>query len=412
MRKKTVLDKEYRRKVLFEKQNAHKGRPMKHPFWIINSALSLLFILVLLFAYFFQTSLPEREHVEPSSISKHAPTEKVQINIAKIYEHDLFNTYKSKFTSTESSPIVEPLPEPPIPQKVSIPELPAPQFLEPINVTLKGIITVNIDNNKNRCIIENNNTKEEHIYRTGDLIDDARVIRIFSNKIIVLRTNGQQEILYLREQDAKNDPTYTTPDQWNDIIQKVGQDSYLVDTRLFTQHVTNLGQVVDQLGLTTAYEKGASIGCRIGQLDEKSFGPILGLQAGDIILTINGIPATNTKNRLKIYQQIVALPADSSITVDIKRHGIHHMLSYKLKKDSKKTEYQKKQSEQLQRQEKISTLKEKHSFAPTVKEIRKREQEHIFNKGREKVNLKQTNQDQANIKQNNNNNNNSSINTQ
>lgn len=356
---------------------------MKHPFWIINSALSLLFILVLLFAYSFQTPLPDREQVEPSLTSKHAPTEKVQVNIAKIYEQDLFNTYKSRLTPTESSQVVEPLPEPPTPQKVAIPELPAPQFLEPINVTLKGIITVNIDNNKNRCIIENNTTKEEHVYRTGDLIDDARVIRIFSNKIIVLRTNGQQEILYLREQDAKNDPTYAMPEQWNNIIQKIGQDSYIVDTGLFTQHITNLAQVVDQLGLTTAYEKGSSIGCRIGQLDEKSFGPVLGLQTGDTILTINDIAATNTKNRLKIYQQVIALPAGSTVSVSIRRHGAQRVLSYRLKKEAAKTELQKKQSEELQKQEKVSTLKERHAFAPTIKEIRKREQDHIFNKGKE-----------------------------
>ena len=42
--------------------------------------------------------------------------------------------------------------------------------------------------------------------KTGDVIEDAQLMRIFSNKVVLVRSNGQQEVLYLREKDAKTDP--------------------------------------------------------------------------------------------------------------------------------------------------------------------------------------------------------------
>lgn len=52
-------------------------------------------------------------------------------------------------------------------------------------------------------MIADNKTNQEGTFKVGDTVQDAQLIRIFSNKIILLRNNGQQEVLYLREQDAK-----------------------------------------------------------------------------------------------------------------------------------------------------------------------------------------------------------------
>jgi type II secretory pathway component PulC len=359
---------------------------MKHPFWIINSSLFFLLLFVLGFVYFFRSPLPEREHIELAQTSKPITTEKLLINITKIYEQDLFDTYKKEEPVAEASQLIEPLPEPPQPQTVSIPEQPEPQFLEPINVTLKGIMTVGSDSGKNRAIIEDNKTNQEAMYRVGDSIEDARLIRIFNNKIILLRTNGQQEVLYLREQDAKNDPAYAAIDKWDEVVKKTTDNDYLIDIKQFTHRIHNLGQIVDILSLTTAYEKGVSIGCRIGMLDEKSFGPQIGLQKGDIILSINNIPANNTENRLAIYQNIMSLANNDVITVTMLRNEAQQIMRYTLQTEADTLENiltpQKHSEEELQ-EKNVSKLQKKYSFAPTMKEIRTQEKERMLNKGKE-----------------------------
>lgn len=359
---------------------------MKHPFWIINSSLFFLLLFVVGFVSFFRSELPERERVELTQASKPITTENLHINITKIYEQDLFDTYKKEEPANQTPQLVEPLPEPPQPQTISIPEVPEPQFLEPINVTLKGIMTVGSDSSKNRAIIEDNKTNQEATYRVGDSIEDAHLIRILNNKIILLRTNGQQEVLYLREQDAKNDPAYAIIDTWDTVVKKTTDNDYIIDTKQFTHRIQNLGQIVDTLSLTTAYEKGISIGCRIGLLDEKSFGPQIGLQKGDIILSVNNIAANNTENRLAIYQNIMTLANKDVITVNILRSDIPQTMRYTLETEADTLEHitsPQERSEEAVQEKKFSQLQERYSFAPTMKEIRTQEKERMLNKGKE-----------------------------
>jgi len=276
---------------------------MKHPFWIVNSLLFFLVIFTLIFIYTSRVPVPERESIEPVYIPP-KKDRKLDINIRKIYEDDLFGTYKKELKPVRQD-FTTPFPEPPPPQKTSITAVSTPKFLDPLDITLKGIVVISTNDTKNRAIIEDNKTKREDMYKVGDLIEGAQLIRIFRNKVIFLRSNGQQEVLYLREQDAKFDPAFAIIDGWDNVIQKVSENNYLISPKEFIFRVTNLAQFIDILGLTSAYQKGKSIGCRIGTLGLESLGVYLGLQTGDIILTINDIPAFNTPNRLKIYNKIL-----------------------------------------------------------------------------------------------------------
>ena len=360
---------------------------MKHPFWIANSSLFFLFLLVFGFIYMSRLPLPERENIQPRIYTRPPKEVGLEINISKIYENDLFGTYKKELPPPEEPEYVVPFPEPPEPQRVSVPELPAPQFLDPLDITLKGIIVISSNGMKNRAIITDNKTARETIYRVGDTIDDAQLIRILKNKIILLRTNGQQEVLYLREADAKSDPTFAMLENWDAVIQTISKNYYAVDRKEFTNRVTNLGQFIDILGLTTAYKQGKSIGCKIGQLAEKSLGTYLGLQTNDIILAINEIPATNTEDRLRIYNDIIALQENETIKVKLLRNQQESELIFALQDLTKEAPLDEQLTPATQyfhqeraRKEKEKVLKEKHKFAPTLDEIRKREKQNMMKK--------------------------------
>ena len=204
---------------------------MTHPFWILNSTLLLLLGCVGSFIYFSDVSIPERESIEPSRIIKKEKS--IQINIRKIYENDLFGTYQKELAQKQAIDFGPPLPQSPQPERFEVPEVSEPEFLDPLNIILKGIVVVGTHDAKNRAIIEENNTKKELMIKVGEPFEDAQLIRIFKNKIVFLRSNGQQEILYLREQDAKLDPAYALIDSWQDVIEKTEDNVYLVDPQNF-----------------------------------------------------------------------------------------------------------------------------------------------------------------------------------
>jgi type II secretory pathway component PulC len=365
---------------------------MKHPFWIANSSLLFLVLLAFSFIYFSRMPLPERENIEPGTYVK-PPEEVLQINISKVYENDLFNTYKKEVAAPERPDYTVPFPQPPKPQSVSVPEIPAPQFLDPLNITLKGIVVSNI-NAKNRAIIEDNNTKQETVYKVGSTIEDARIIRILNNKIILLRSSGQQEVLYIREKDAKSDPTYALIEDWNQVIVPSGENRFLVNSKEFALRVNNLGYFIDLLGLTTAYKQGVSIGCRIGQM-HPTLGTQFGLQVGDIIVSINNIPATNTENRLAIYKEITNMRQNDTINVKLVRNNQESSISFVIKDslvEQTGSDAERAMSEKLSYEDKVEVLKQKHKFAPTLQEIRKQEKQNMFRNGKAQKQVPTTNE--------------------
>jgi type II secretory pathway component PulC len=375
---------------------------MKQLLWIINSALLFLLIAVLGFMFFTQEHIPYREDIEPAAYVQPVKEVISKVNIEKIWQNDLFNTYKREVPTPEGLPPEIQLPPPPEPQTIAIPEPPKPEFLEPLNVTLKGIIVLVNDDTKNRAIIADNKTERECLYRVGDMIEDAQLIRIFNNKIILMRSNGQQEVLYLREKDAKMDPAYAIIGNWDEVVQKVAENNYLISPNEFTHRITNLAQFIDMLDLTTLYREGKSVGIRVGQIVPDSIGALLGLQKNDVIIAVNDISTADNNSRYEIYQKVTSLGEDDIITVVLRRNDQEITLTYTLQ-DFKGPEGATPEPAAPvagnaltpptapkvptiplrtieKQQEKV--LQERHRFAPTVKDIRTRERQNMMKRGK------------------------------
>jgi type II secretion system protein C len=366
---------------------------MRHPLWILNSALLLLLIICAGLTFVAQVEVPEREEIAPLGHKKTIQKETPKINLPAIYERDLFGSYtkKAEEEKQEETPIE--LPPPPPPVTIPVPPLPQPQFIAPLKVTLKGIIIVANEDNKNRAIIADNTTNKESLYKVEDIVEDARLIKILHNKVIFLRANGQQEVLYLRQKDAELDPVYTPRSSWQDVIERVNGNTFMIHTDLFVDRVTNLAQCIDLLDLITVYQKGKSVGCRIGLVGDNSLGQALGFQAGDIITSISDIPTTDTENRMKIYKKIINMKAKESFDVTLNRQGQQMSIKFvlsDLKKAPAKTDETgapattpatQKISDEITN-EQLKTLEDRHTFAPTLKEIRERERQNMLDKGR------------------------------
>jgi general secretion pathway protein C len=357
---------------------------MRYPLWLLNSILFILLMSTFLFIAFSREQLPEREDIEPKAIVMPRTEGVSTINIKQIYENDFFGTYKKEIAPVEEKKFVVPLPEPPSRVEAVIPEEPKPQFLEPLALTLKGIIAVS-DGTKNEALIEENATKREASYKVGDKFEDAQIIRILKNKVIFVRSNGQQEVFYLRQSDAKTDPTFLVINDWNGVVRKVAPNNYSIYLEAFQERVKNLAQFIELMGMTTAYSKGQSIGCRIGATTNDSLAQELGMRPGDVILTVNGIPATDTEHRTQIFKDVTSLGVDSVITLRLMRGGQTYTLRYKfadfsvIKKPSGPNQPV---TARYIEEEQRKMLERKQKLAPTIRDLRKQERQNMLNKGK------------------------------
>lgn len=358
---------------------------MKQPFWILNSILLLLFIIILWFVFFSKVKVPPRKNISPDIF---VPAEKpiTQIDSSAIYNNDLFNTYRPIVKEPSKLEPISAIPIPPEPIPVQIPPVLTPQFFDALPLTLTGVIMLN-DETKNKAIIMDNRTNKQTNYKVGDEIEDAQIIRIFKNKVILIRSNGQQEILYLTHQDAKFDSNILKTRTTKPIVKKINDENYIIDPDGFAMQVRSLGEFIDMLDLQTAYKQGKSIGSKVGKIESDSIVSELGLNQGDIITKINGKPVDTTENRLEIYNKI-SLNKDKVVNLDLLRHNSPFKINYQIRKIKK---FEKQINQTIHRDvskpmsdfersekdtaeaEKIRLLKEKYDFAPTMQEIKLRE---------------------------------------
>ncbi len=304
---------------------------MKSLVWLFNSALVVLFFITTIAIIITRQDLPKRMSLTPAEIQLEPHKDISKVNITRIYENDLFNTYIKPTIPTKEIPAIAalPLPQPPTPRPAPYIERKNIDFLPPLNVTLKGIFYSSHDED-NRAIIANNASKQEHLYRVGDMVEDARLIRIYSNRIMVVRSNGQHETLFINQEDARKSKPFVKNTTWNLAIQKISDVEFIIDPKLISNRVTSLAEFLENLDITTAFEKGKNKGCRIGKLQPNSIGKALGLEQGDIIVSLNNMPLNSTKERVQAYQSISSLPLASNIHALIQRNDQELEISYHL----------------------------------------------------------------------------------
>lgn len=366
--------------------NVEKGLVMRHSLWLVNSVLLLLFFAATLFAFFSQQKLPRRIKLETDAHPTQHTEQAVQepIVIAHIYENDLFDTYH-KVIAPPVMPNYEPtMPQPPTQSPVTIPAEPHQPFLPPLNVKLRGVVTID-DESNNIAMIADATSSEQKNYRVGDMVEDARLIRILPNRAILIRSNGQQETLYLNEKDIKENPALTEERaHWVHVVKKVNDTTFLLDPETFSTITKNIAQLIDMLDVTTVYKKGESVGCRIGNINHDSLGSAMGFEPFDIVTHIDKQPILNTEQRYAVYQKLAKATFGKTIEIEIIRDNktiTHSYKFYDLQDPLDESLHKLEKLEALQgihtgptpaeiEEERLKLLQDTYKFAPTVQDMK------------------------------------------
>lgn len=302
---------------------------MKSPLWILNSAFTVLFLISLLLVFFMRVQIPVRTGLIPQIPNAVHDSDSSKVNPVLIYENDLFGTIVRPVEKPEEAPeakaIVMPALPPMVKEKASVRAM--PNFLPPLQLKLRGVV-FNTNSLYSRAIVINTKTNAESLFRTGDQIEDATLVHIGKKKAVFVRPNGQQETLFVSDDDAQNDPLYQGERAWATAITPLNETTFRIDGIGFKKHITSVAQLLDQLDITPALEDGKNIGCRIGKLTRQSIGTHIGLKNGDVITNINGTKPTSTKNRVAIFKAIREAGVDQKITVTVTRAGTPLELNY------------------------------------------------------------------------------------
>jgi type II secretory pathway component PulC len=306
---------------------------MKQNLWILNSSLLIIFITSLLLNNFLKQEIPvistqlmTKKQLEEKVTKKERP----KINIEKIYEQDIFGTYSpgAKPEPFQKN-LVTPIPEY-TPHKITPPPAPKKQeFIDPLKIKISGIVSSS-NEEKNVAMIMDE-TNKENIYRFGEKIKDGQIIKISKNRIVILRANGQQDIFFLKEEEAPGQAN----EEWKYIVKKIDENTFVINPREFTKKIETLGQLLEDFSLIPAYQKGEAIGLRISDINNENIPSFFGVNKNDIITSINEINTKNTKDRIKIYDTLTQATLGDIVEVSLLQDGKEKKIIYKLEKIEK-----------------------------------------------------------------------------
>jgi len=294
---------------------------MKQDLWAVNSSLLVMLALAMSFYEAVQQEVPvwrPPQEIIPSEQDVQKKVDQAAISKAweKIFQEDVFGTYVAKEVTAVKQNFVTPIPEPRAFTPPPPPEQRKQEFIPALTLSIRGIIA-GTDESQNVAMVADETNKEE-LYHVGEKIKDAQIIKIAHNRIVLLRTNGQQETFFLRKDDAI-DPKNPV-EKWKGIIQKIDDQTYEIDPQEFAKDVDSLGNFIERVGIIgAAYQDGKIVGIRVGNVAAAELAPLIGWQDSDIITSVNDINVADASNRIKAYEVAIQTQIGCAIKVGLRR---------------------------------------------------------------------------------------------
>jgi general secretion pathway protein C len=211
------------------------------------------------------------------------------------------------------------------------PMVPAPAAGEPLQFRLLG--TVAGDEEVACAVVENLKTRIQGLYKTGDIIQGARIERIERNKIILLN-EGIHEILnlYVASEDSAPveravKPEVSKEPSAAEVVKIISPTEREINKKAFLAKIGGIEAVLKTVELSPYVVNREAKGLRITGLEGLSMARYVGLENGDVIQTING---QNVTNRRKAFQVLRKARALSSLDTQLLRGKERKTLSFRI----------------------------------------------------------------------------------
>lgn len=188
--------------------------------------------------------------------------------------------------------------------------------LEPTKLQLSLIGTASGNGEFDYAVIEEKGKKAQDLYRVGDEISEATVVKILRGKVI-LRVNGKDEVLTMEESSSVAEKGRQKATQAGGRIE--------VSKAEIDSAFQNMNEMLTQVRVRPYFSGGKPDGFMVSRIKRGSIFEKMGLKNGDVIRGVNGQSIESADKMLELYR---GMTSGSEITVNIKRRGKEEELQY------------------------------------------------------------------------------------
>ncbi len=293
---------------------------MKQHLWAVNSFLFILLCGTLASIFLLEQPIPQHRPLPP--IEEEKEKTKTPPPLEALYgPNDLFGLFvppTSSGVKTTDIPKPPQFSPPPPPQ---VPKSPALKLVSPLAITISGIIFSPKHPDKSVAMIADD-TNKEVMYHLGDTIKDGMIIKISQDRVVILRSNGQQETFFLRKDitlDSLSGEKADKDSEADKLARSTGENTYDLSLEVFNSKIQSVADFLDEFDLMPIYEKGEITSFKISTKTPSIFHTSLGFMDGDLVTKINNLHITDMKNRVKIYETLKNIQPRDKISVTVLR---------------------------------------------------------------------------------------------
>ena len=195
-----------------------------------------------------------------------------------------------------------------------------------LKVALLG--TVSGDDETARAIIQDKTKRSESLYKEGDTVQNAQIVKILRGKV-VLKVGEKNQILTMEENQStsRSAPRGRATRSRSTSREQQGR-TITLDTATVNKSLENISELLSQVRVRPHYKDGKADGLMISQVKPNTIFTRLGLRNGDIIQNIDGEEIENPDDILDFYEE---LKSGSSVSLGIQRRGKQQVMNYKFK---------------------------------------------------------------------------------
>jgi general secretion pathway protein C len=182
---------------------------------------------------------------------------------------------------------------------------------------LKG--TVAGDSSFGFIVIEEKGKNKQRLYRLGDMIGSARLIKITRNAAVI-RSGGRETTLKIKET-----PEGSLLSRQQGSQASIPSSGMALSRGEVNEKLLDLKTIMTQALVRPYFEAGAQEGFIISDIKPDSLYQKLGLQNGDIISDVNGKRMQTADD---ILQMVNIMQSGGSIALSLKRKGRVETINY------------------------------------------------------------------------------------
>lgn len=236
----------------------------------------------------------KKEHTVGSTVPAYQPESLASYDI--IFQRNIFHTTMEAIADADSEII-----------------LPTEEYTA---FDLKG--TIAVDENIGYAIVEERGKGGQKLYRIGEMIGSARLVRVTRNAA-VLHSDGRDLVMKIKE--PQGEPS--TPRATSRATSPRG--TITVGKHEVTETMADLKTVMSQAVVRPYVTDGTQQGFIVSNIVPGSLYERLGLKNGDIVTTVNGRELTGVDD---VLQLVNTMQSGGNISVSLVRNGANETLNY------------------------------------------------------------------------------------